>query len=148
MREKQPAIDRFMAKVRKTASCWLWTGAKNGGDNKTKKYGMLQENYRMKYAHRWIWEYFNGGIPAGLCVMHTCDNPICVNPAHLKLGTQAENIHDRDAKGRNGNKGREVTQETREKMSKAQAGRKRTPEHSANIAKGVIASWKRRKGIA
>jgi len=52
------------------------------------------------YAHRWAYEKFYGPIPAGLFVMHTCDNPPCINPSHLRLGTNSDNIKDSVTKGR------------------------------------------------
>lgn len=55
---------------------------------------------RMRLAHRVAWMITNGPIPDGLCVLHRCDNPPCVNPAHLFLGTVQDNNADRDAKGR------------------------------------------------
>lgn len=58
-------------------------------------------NRRRQLAHRWTWEQAHGPIPPGLVVMHTCDNPSCVEITHLRLGTQRENLADRDAKGRN-----------------------------------------------
>lgn len=76
--------------------CWPWTGYKN-------VYGYGQFYLLGKYhpATRVIWELTNGPIANGLFVLHRCDNPICVNPSHLFLGTQRDNMRDCKAKGRN-----------------------------------------------
>ena len=84
---------RFWKKVQKTNSCWLWMGS-------SCVYGHLTINYKSVYAHRFSWEIHFGPIPKNLCVLHRCDNPLCVNPNHLLLGTHRENMVDRDKKGR------------------------------------------------
>lgn len=63
-------------------------------------YLLLKVNGDVVYAHRRAWEQANGPIPEGMFICHHCDNPKCINPAHLFLGTCADNIKDRDAKGR------------------------------------------------
>lgn len=82
-------------------ACWNWPGAK------TKGYGTLQRGRRGEGtvgAHQVAWELLRGPIPVGLHVLHSCDNPSCVNPAHLFLGTNIDNINDSVAKGRRGRK--------------------------------------------
>lgn len=80
-----------------TDECWEWKASttKNG-------YGHLVFNYETLYAHRAMWECMNGKIPDGLDVLHSCDNPSCVNPDHLFLGTHQDNMRDRNSKARFG----------------------------------------------
>lgn len=78
--------------------CWPWTRLKN---QKT-GYGLLRVNGKMVYAHRRAYELTNGAIPIGMYICHACDNPICCNPHHLWAGPPADNVHDRDRKGRHG----------------------------------------------
>ncbi len=91
--------ERFWAKVRKGEGCWLWVGAKQHNG-----YGYLHSGghsiRKPLRAHRVSWELHNGPIPDGLRVLHSCDTPCCVNPAHLFLGTQSDNMKDCAAKGR------------------------------------------------
>jgi len=79
-----------------TTNCHLWTGFidKHG-------YGLITSDKRCWLAHRLAWVRANGAIPDGLFVLHRCDNPRCVNPEHLFLGTAKDNARDMWAKGRN-----------------------------------------------
>lgn len=89
---------RFWAKVREGSGCWEWTG------KLTKKgYGTLRpggrESARVR-AHRASWILHYGALPAGACVLHKCDNPPCVRPSHLFLGSHKDNVADCVRKGR------------------------------------------------
>ena len=94
-------VEKFWSKVRRGAAdeCWPWTA------------GSTQRGYGVLYArgsrdshwlaHRYSYTLHNGAIPPGLCVCHSCDNPPCVNPAHLWVGTRRQNSQDMIDKGRN-----------------------------------------------
>jgi len=94
----RPLADRFWDKVQKSDGCWIFTGANAKG------YGVIGRcdgTHEYVYAHRLSWELHHGPIPDGLCVLHHCDTPRCVNPEHLWLGTIADNNRDMSQKGRN-----------------------------------------------
>ena len=83
--------------------CWEWIGSKRNG------YGLVNRGNKTLSAHRVAYAAFKGEeIPGGFVVRHTCDNPSCINPAHLVLGTQADNVADREARGRRDVKGEQI----------------------------------------
>jgi hypothetical protein len=86
----------FEQLIDKSSGCWLWTGyiMPNGYGRSAGGKAVTQ------YAHRYSYEYYKGAIPQGMVIMHSCDVRHCVNPDHLILGTQKDNIADKETKGR------------------------------------------------
>lgn len=93
---RRPLRERFLEKfVVSETGCWEWTGLKGKWG-----YGTIGYDRRTCLAHRIAYELFKDPIPQGLLVLHRCDNPGCVNPDHLFLGTNDDNMRDMAAKGR------------------------------------------------
>jgi len=93
---KQRYEEKFMVIAGMEDSCWLWTSSTDRDG-----YGQFAIVPSEKYqAHRFAYQLYVGPIPAGKVVMHTCDVRCCVNPDHLRVGTQADNMADMNAKGR------------------------------------------------
>jgi hypothetical protein len=97
--EGSTRIERFWSKVAITANdnlCWVWLGSQCGTDN---AYGLTRFNGVRWTAHRLAWSLANGRLPTK-CILHSCDNPPCVNPKHLREGTQHENMRDKTLRKR------------------------------------------------
>lgn len=90
--------DRFLKKIEMIPfhPCWEWTAAKN-----EKGYGVFGVGKETDKAHRISYRIFVGDIPSGMFLLHSCDNPGCVNPNHLRPGTNSENVQDMISRGRN-----------------------------------------------
>lgn len=82
--------------------CWLWTGPTRTG------YGVFYVGSKNRSAHRISYEAFIGPIPKGMHILHSCDNPGCINPAHLRPGTVKENMADREARRRRSVRGEQI----------------------------------------
>jgi hypothetical protein len=89
---------KLLAKVKRENDCWIWQGSVLAG--RCLKYGSMFVDGKNQRAHRVSWVLHNGPIPDGLFVCHKCDVPLCVNPDHLFLGTNQDNVNDKVAKGR------------------------------------------------
>lgn len=86
---------RLINKTVRNGTCWEWTGARN-----SQGYGLIRFKEKIVFTHRLAHLLFKGQNPGKLFVCHKCDNPPCINPAHLFLGTASDNAHDRRIKDR------------------------------------------------
>ena len=93
---EEQAPDRFKSYVGRNGSCWMWQGVVNS----VWGYGQFAVRGRQYRAHRYAYELYKGPIPRGLVVCHSCDEKLCVNPEHLWVGTQKQNMRDAATKGR------------------------------------------------
>ena len=88
--KRRSIVDRFWEKVDQSGSCWLWTASTDGHG-----YGVIGvEGGRVAKAHRVSYEIANGSVPDGMWILHSCDNPPCVRPSHLRAGTREDNVQD------------------------------------------------------
>ena len=97
MRTETNIRERLYKNSVQVSSCRVWVKAVR---SKSTEYGSIWFKGKTEYAHRVAYLVFKGEIPSGLEVMHSCDNPKCINPDHLKLGTHQENMNDMKSKGR------------------------------------------------
>ena len=93
--EPEYVAARFWSKVDKSDGCWEWSGSRQGPG-----YGLFKLKGRLHKAHRVALMLSGVEVPDHLCVLHSCDNPPCCNPAHLRLGTKGENNVERSEKFR------------------------------------------------
>lgn len=92
---ERPLKERFEKYVNKTLPCWIWEGSKDSHG-----YGHIKDNKKLKISSRVSWELYRGKIPKNMFVCHTCDNPSCVNPEHLWIGSHTDNMRDSFSKNR------------------------------------------------
>lgn len=114
---RRPLHERFWEKVDRSGgddACWIWTGAIISTG-----YGSIRIDGRGKLSHRISWELVNGSIPQNKLVLHKCDNPPCVNPEHLFIGTYLDNVVDMYAKRRGRAK---LTEEKVKEIRRRRAG--------------------------
>jgi hypothetical protein len=96
-RNKETLEERLLRNCEKTGGCWICTAGKDKDG-----YGRIRYRWREMGAHNAAFEVWRSIVPEGLWVLHRCDNPSCINPEHLFLGTALDNAQDRDKKGRGG----------------------------------------------
>lgn len=144
MRVTVPLLERLRQKtiVDSSTGCWLWQGVRVNCGHGLVYHPTLHGKHQL--AHRISYELFVGSIPAGMCVLRRCDVPNCFNPAHLFLGTRADNSRDMAAKGRSPN--------TMIKRGHNRPLRKLTWEIVAELrsrpkVRGQVAEWAKEFGV-
>lgn len=132
---RKNTVADFWKKVERGTGCWNWTKGKDDDG-----YGVFSWQGNLIKAHRFSWElYHRRSVPDGLCVLHTCDNPSCVRPTHLFVGTQADNGKDRDQKGRGLAGTKQSPQHVINRMqSRLKNGKKYSPETIAKMSLAKI----------
>lgn len=112
-------VARFWSKVEHGPGCWIWQGSTKG-----RRYGAISRSVNKRkdwfQAHLIALCLERGSVPAAPCVLHECDNPKCCRPSHLRPGTQADNVADMYAKGRNVNRGHVGTSHPMAKLTDEQ----------------------------
>lgn len=95
---------RILARLTRSGECWEWCGSTNRGAAHQYGYGIIRIGGRatgkLHAVHRVVYEMYCAPIPAGLDVLHSCDNPRCAKPTHLFVGTHTDNMKDKERKGR------------------------------------------------
>jgi len=127
--------ERFWCAVEKTESCWLWRNALHSAGYG--KLGIGGRGGKQVYAHRFSYEMHFGAIEEGLIVRHKCDNPRCVNPDHLELGTQRDNVDDMMGRGRNNP--RRGKNHPKGALAHCKRGHEFTPENTYTRSNGTRA---------
>lgn len=138
---------KLIGKIKKINGCWEWQGSRN-----KKGYGHLSYKRKVELAHRISWLMFKGKIPNDMKVCHKCDNPPCINPSHLFLGSQKENVKDMFQKKRKihegiNHPGAKLTNENIKEIRKLLREGK-TQQYIAdkyNISNGHVGSIKHRR---
>ena len=122
IRSLEIVCELFWTRVHKSSTCWLWTGARKSQMG----YGAIWCRPRLLSAHRLSWYIKHGPIPRGMMVLHRCDNPLCIRPSHLYLGTHTENMADMSKRGRTDRTGRPGMKNGRAKLTDEQVQEIRT----------------------